>query len=393
MPAPDAQRGRPFAVANFARRPRDAADGGAVESSAVPAYAHHDPAACAQAFDAALRPRARKGREQMYLARVRLQEHLRDPGGRAEVAVYLEGRVCVEEVRVDAASAAARGVFGVDGRERGAQKVVCALAVEQTRPEVYLPSEAPARARVAADFERPSGRREEVGRRARRYLRARKKSVEVRDVSVVHLRRFHVPVFEPFLQLPGLARLHRGHARAQRREFRRELTVYAESLRGADAVLEEVADDLGVHRGACADRDAAGVNVLRRERGARDHPLVYGLFDERVGEELGRALQHGVDFREVVFVGGELVVIPEVFAKPRAARRPHAPERPVYGRARAPQVRVVVADPAARAPVNARPARAVLDEFRDPAYERLLALRKGRRPGGPGGSLPVDADC
>src|SRR5205085_2712641 len=105
-----------------------------------------------------------------------------ESGGRAEVAVYLERRVGVEEVRVDAAAAAARGVLSVDGRERGAQEFVGALAVEQTRPEVYLPSEAPARAGVAADFERPSGCREQLGRRARRYLRARKKAVEVRDV-------------------------------------------------------------------------------------------------------------------------------------------------------------------------------------------------------------------
>src|SRR5437763_1624503 len=373
MPAPDAQRDRPLAVANSARRSVDAADSGTVESSAVPAYIYLESAACAQSRDAALRPRGGQSGKQMYLARVRLQEHLCYAGGRAEVAVYLEGRMCVEEVRVDAASAAARGVFGVDGRERCLQKVVCALAIEQTRPEVYLPRETPSRARVAADFERPSGRGEEVGRRARRYLRARKKSVEVRDVSVVHLGRFHVPVFEPLLQLPCLARLHRGHAREQRREFRREVSINAENTRGLDAVVEEIADDLRVHRRACADGDAAGMNVLRRERGAGDEPLVYRLLDERVGEELRRALQHGINFREVVFIRRELVVIPEVFAKPRAARRPNAPERPVNRRTRAPQVRVVMADPAARAPVHARRARAVLDEFRDHSYERLVA--------------------
>src|SRR5437868_1518854 len=186
MPAPDAQRDRPLAVANSARRSVDAADSGTVESSAVPAYTYLESAACAQSRDAALRPR-----------------------------------------------------------------------------------ETPSRARVAADFERPPGRGEEVGRRARRYLRARKKSVEVRDVSVVHLGRFHVPVFEPLLQLPCLARLHQGHAWEQRRELRREVSINAENTRGLDAVVEEIADDLRVHRRACADGDAAGMNVLRRERGAR----------------------------------------------------------------------------------------------------------------------------
>jgi hypothetical protein len=40
----------------------------------------------------------------VHLARVALHQHLGDAGGRPEVAVDLERRVRVEEVRVDAAA-------------------------------------------------------------------------------------------------------------------------------------------------------------------------------------------------------------------------------------------------------------------------------------------------
>ena len=47
----------------------------------------------------------------MNLARVRLQQHLGDTGSCAEVAVNLERRMGIEEVRIDATATAIPNVF------------------------------------------------------------------------------------------------------------------------------------------------------------------------------------------------------------------------------------------------------------------------------------------
>ena len=73
-----------------------------------------------------------------------------------------------------------------------------------------------------------------------------------------------------------------------------------------------------------------------------------GFLDERVEKELSRTFQGRVNFFQIRFVAGELVVFPEVLQEPRAAHRPQAPLRSVNRRGGAPQIRVVVDHPAAR---------------------------------------------
>ena len=92
------------------------------------------------------------------------EQHLADSADRAEVSVYLERRVRVEEILV---CAAAVGVVHA-GRSLESQLLIeelqCVVAVAQTRPEVYLPAEAPARAVVAAYFERAPASVRKLGR-------------------------------------------------------------------------------------------------------------------------------------------------------------------------------------------------------------------------------------
>ena len=57
-----------------------------------------------------------------------------------------------------------------------------------------------------------------------------------------------VLVLEPLLQLPVPTDLVRGDARALPHECLAEGRVYVERFRRGDAVREEVADDLVVHR-------------------------------------------------------------------------------------------------------------------------------------------------
>ena len=77
----------------------------------LPLDVHGEPAAGAQALDAAGRPGAgQRGQEMdqeraIALADVALQQHLGDAGAGAEVAVDLERRVGVEQVGIQAAAA------------------------------------------------------------------------------------------------------------------------------------------------------------------------------------------------------------------------------------------------------------------------------------------------
>ena len=83
-----------------------------------------------------------------------LQKHLGDAGGGAEVAVDLERRMGVEEIRIEPALAGNRA----DGHQEISQNLVGVVAVEEAGPEVNLPAHAPAGGRVAAIDERlPSG--------------------------------------------------------------------------------------------------------------------------------------------------------------------------------------------------------------------------------------------
>src|SRR3712207_9500097 len=64
------------------------------------------------------------------------------------------------------------------GRERLPQKFVRALAVAEPRPEVDLPSQAPARAGVAAHLQRAARGAEQFGRGALRDVVRRVQAVE-----------------------------------------------------------------------------------------------------------------------------------------------------------------------------------------------------------------------
>ena len=81
-----------------------------------------------------------------------LQEHFRDAGRHTEVAVDLERRMRVEEVRI-----------GVELEEvlHDEEGVV---AVLHPRPEIHFPAEAPAGGHVAALEQRRPGGFEQLGR-------------------------------------------------------------------------------------------------------------------------------------------------------------------------------------------------------------------------------------
>ena len=190
---------------------------GASQLAVLPVEVHHEAAARAEALDGAVRPGAGQGGQELDLAVVALQEHLGDAGGRAEVAVDLERRVGVEEVR--------QGVprQGLD------EHLVGVVAVEQAGPEVDLPGLAPARAAVAPEDQRLPRGPEEL--RACRGVISQPgiQAPQVRDVPVLVLRV--VLVLEPLLELAVPADLVRGDPGAEVLELRGEARDPAQDRR------------------------------------------------------------------------------------------------------------------------------------------------------------------
>jgi len=276
--------------------------------------------------------------------------------------------------------------------EQQLENLIRVLGVLEPGPEVQPPADAPAGGVVAANLQRLADRRRQLGRVVYVDLIARIQAVQVGDVAMMDVARLHVPVFEPLLKLAFLADLVRRQAGPRRLDLVAELSVHIENRRGVNAVREQIAKDLAVHRRPGTDRDAIFVPILRRQRWACDQPLMLRFFHKCVEEELARPFQRWIDLREEGPVAAELVVVPQVLAQPRAARRPEAPERAVDRPRSSPQVRVMVADPAACAPVDAGGPGAGLGQVHHHRDQRLDALAQGRRLGGPVVHLRVDVD-
>ena len=93
---------------------------------------------------------------------------------------------------------------------------------------------------------------------------------------MLDLRDVHVPVFQPLLQLPGVPDTIGWQPRALLREACQQAGISLELLSSLDHRVEQVADNLVVHRRSVAKRRAVRVNVLRRQRRRRDQRPVPG---------------------------------------------------------------------------------------------------------------------
>ena len=214
----------------------------------------------------------------------------------------------------------------------------------------------------------------------------------MRHMAVIALGRLHVPVFEPFPQLSGTPHLIRRQACACRGPLRLQIAIDIQLARGLRGAREQVAQDLRIHRRSHHQRRAERMQVLGRQRRRRHQPPMRGLFDERVDEELGGALEQRIDGAEVGAIAGVFVALPERDREPRAAGRPHPPLRTIDRRRRAPEIRVVMRHPAARAVHRARRAAAGDREILHQRRQRIHRLLEVRGERGPVVHLGVDVD-
>src|SRR5687768_16363375 len=115
---------------------------------------------------------------------------------------------------------------------------------------------------MAAQLQGLARRREETGRAAGSDPIARQQRVKMRNVPVLPLGRFEIPVVEPFLELSGFADPHWRQTSLRRGETPREIVIDVQNLRGLHTLAEQIANDLSVHRWSGADRDVGRMFVL-----------------------------------------------------------------------------------------------------------------------------------
>src|SRR5581483_2325665 len=128
------------------------------------------------------------------------------------------------------------------GRQQHPKNFVGMVAVAQARPKVYAPADTPAGGVVAADLQRTPSGRGKLRRPVHVDLPAWVEPVEMRDVTMVDLRRLHVPILEPLLKLPGLADAARRQPGARVTHRRSKLVLDAELGGGREQRFEQVAD-------------------------------------------------------------------------------------------------------------------------------------------------------
>src|ERR1039458_1474653 len=85
-------------VAQLAWTAQGRLEGGADELAIFPGDSHLEPAAGAQPLHRPVRPCLWQGGQQLHETCVALEQHLRNPGRGAKVAINLEWRIAVEEV-------------------------------------------------------------------------------------------------------------------------------------------------------------------------------------------------------------------------------------------------------------------------------------------------------
>ena len=268
------------------------------------------------------------------------------------------------------------------------------VAVAQPRPEVDPPGGGPAGGLIAADLERALDGGGEVRRAAHVDVVPGKEAEQVRHVPVV---RSPAPACPSPRAIPAAGRRCRSAAapaaRASRVHFACRSAIDAERARRLDRVAEQVAQDLLVHRRAHRQRRAERVRVLGRERRRGDEPVVRRLLDQRVEEELRRALQQRVDAladRRDRRCTRSDPRARSVSQAPPVGHMPHC--GPSIGAGRAPQIGVVVRHPAAGAVHLARRARAGHRQVRHHGRQRVHRLGQVRRQRRPVVHLGVDVD-
>ena len=198
-----------------------------------------------------------------------LHQHLGDTGSTAEVAVYLEWWMCIEEIAIGSTLFLVQSVgkeMIIGQGQLVMNQLISVITIQKTSPETNLPSHRPTCTRVATMYERSTSSIEEF----RSLLRCNQitwiERIEMTHMAMIILRI--IPILNPFLQLSPLANLHRCHLSQYFLQVSSISGIFAQNLARSDNGREEFVEQFIIHRGTITH---GYLSILRRMGIFRTH--------------------------------------------------------------------------------------------------------------------------
>ncbi len=278
----------------------------------LPCHGNFVTSAGLYATDAAGSPGGGQGGQELDVAVFALEEGFRHAGGAAEVAIYLERRMIVEQVAVD-------GFF-----KQGLDVFEDLFPLVQAGVEINDPRAGPARVAATvreAVFQRFAGAVVEF-RRMRVYLRAGIEAKQVGDVPVAGFR--FLIIFDPLHDAAVLPEAGRRQLADDLLHRVRKGGVPFQYMCGRYIAGEELAYYLVIHGGAVGQRlPFAGIGVdegIFRGISRGSYQVAFRAFHEEIFDEAGMGC-HGRKSRirqerEAAVI---IVMVPVMQERPRGA--------------------------------------------------------------------------
>ena len=182
-----------------------------------------------------------------------LHQHLCDTGCTAEVAVYLERWMRIEEIAIGSTLFLVQSIgeeVVIGQGQLVMNQLISVITIQKTSPETNLPSHRPAGTRVATMYQRSTGCIEEFRSLLRCNLITWIERIEMTYMTMIILRI--VPVLDPFLQLSPLANLHRCHLSQYILQMSSISGIFAQDFARSDNGREEFVEQFIIHRSAIA---------------------------------------------------------------------------------------------------------------------------------------------
>ena len=182
-----------------------------------------------------------------------LHQHLGDTGCTAEVTIYLERWMRIEEIAIGSTFLLVQSVgeeVVIGQGQLVMNQLISVITIQKTSPETNLPSHRPTCTRVATMYERSTGCIEEFRSLLRCNLITWIERIEMTYMTMIILRI--VPVLDPFLQLSPLANLHRCHLSQHFLQMSSISGIFAQDFARSDNGREEFVEQFIIHRSAIA---------------------------------------------------------------------------------------------------------------------------------------------
>ena len=229
-----------------------------------------------------------------------LHQHLGDTGSTAEVAVYLEWWMCIEEITIGSTLFLVQSIgeeVVIGQGQLVVNQLISVITIQKTSPETNLPSHRPAGTRVATMYERSTSSIEEFRSLLRCNLITWIERIEMTHMAMIILRI--IPVLDPFLQLSPLANLHRCHLSQYFLQVSSISGIFAQDFARSDNGREEFVEQFIIHRSAIAHRylSILGRMYILRTHSWRNHePSMLRFRYQHLVEESSCTLHNRINF-------------------------------------------------------------------------------------------------